>query len=176
MFRSVIISLHLFAKVSTLRLIFLTPLYFGIAHIHHFYEFTLTHPYTPLVPSLLLSLFQFAYTSIFGFYAAFLFLRTGSLPAVILAHSFCNWMGLPRFWGRLDPPTAIGPPDVNRKEDSENLLHVGNESLEVAGGRLNIGWTIVYYLLLIAGAVLFYRNLWPLTESSHALVSFHGKS
>lgn len=40
--------------------------------------------------------FQLAYTSIFGFHAAFLFLRTGSAVPPILAHIFCNIMGFPR--------------------------------------------------------------------------------
>lgn len=126
-----------------------------------------------MVPALLRSLFQFGYTSVFGFYAAFLYLRTGSLPAAILAHSFCNWMGLPRFWGRLEAPTAVGPPDASRKEDPHTPLHSPKSgSFEVAGGTVHIGWTIVYYVILAAGAIGFYHYLWPLTESSHALVRF----
>lgn len=98
-FRSVIITLHLLAKMSPGRIVFLSPLYFGIAHVHHFYEFRLTHPDTPIPAILFRSIFQFGYTTVFGWFAAFLYLRTGSLPAVILVHSFCNWCGLPRLWG-----------------------------------------------------------------------------
>ena len=118
LFRALIISLHLNTPPApstskgaaqgldnhhpSLRiLIFITPLYFGIAHIHHCYEQRLTHPHTPFLPIFLSSLIQFAYTTIFGWYAAFLFLRTGSLWAVVAVHSFCNWMGLPRVWGRV---------------------------------------------------------------------------
>ena len=90
-----------FPHPSLRLLIFITPLYFGIAHIHHCYETRLQRPQTPFLPILLNSLIQFAYTTVFGWYAAFLFLRTGSLWGVVLVHSFCNWMGLPRFWGRV---------------------------------------------------------------------------
>lgn len=111
---------------------------------------------------------QFSYTSLFGFYAAFLFLRTGSLPAVILAHSFCNWMGLPRFWGRVEAPVTIGPQDVKRREQAT----MTTPSAQIADGQLGIAWTIAYYLLLAAGACGFYQNLWVLTDSPHALIDF----
>ncbi|KAA6407135.1 MAG: prenyl ase Rce1 [Lasallia pustulata] len=98
-FRSLLTPLHLLTPLPVPRTVLLTPLYFGIAHVHHFYEYTLTHPHTPLLPALVRSLVQFAYTTLFGWYATFVFVRTGSLPAVVLAHSFCNWCGLPRLWG-----------------------------------------------------------------------------
>jgi prenyl protein peptidase len=148
------------------RIVFVSPLYFGIAHIHHFYEFRLTHPDTPVATALLRSIFQFGYTTVFGWFAAFLYLRTGSLPAVILVHTFCNWCGLPRLWGRVEASVPIGPPQVRSKED------IDISPLQVAGGRLDISWTVAYYVLLVAGAVGFYYLLWPLTESRLALASF----
>ena len=42
-------------------------------------------------------LFQFAFTTIFGWYATFVFLRTGHLSAAVVVHAFCNGMGFPRF-------------------------------------------------------------------------------
>ncbi|KAF3935581.1 hypothetical protein ABW19_dt0203555 [Dactylella cylindrospora] len=101
-FRSHIISLHLSVpNPSIVTLVFLTPLYFGIAHLHHFYEFTLTHPDSSYTFALLRSFIQFGYTTLFGWYAAWLYLRFGSLWTVIIVHSFCNVMGLPRFTGKL---------------------------------------------------------------------------
>lgn len=167
-FRSMIIPLHLLAQDSTVRLVFITPLYFGIAHIHHCYEFKLTHPDVPILPTLLRTLFQFSYTSLFGFYAAFVFLRTGSLPAVILAHTFCNWMGLPRFWGRIEAPVPIGPPQVGRKDEAAGDR--APAAVRTKSGRLHIGWTVAYYLVLVTGAYGFYRNLWSLTKSPNALI------
>lgn len=155
-FRSLLVPLHLVSHLSPARLIFLTPLYFGIAHVHHFYEYSLTHPHTPLLPALVRSLVQFAYTTVFGWYATFIFLRTASLPAVILAHSYCNWCGLPRLWGR------VGDED----EDQGRKPYV-----KAKGKVLGIGWTVAYYVLLLAGAVSFRRALWPLTESDNALAT-----
>ncbi|KAL1964239.1 hypothetical protein VTN77DRAFT_7197 [Rasamsonia byssochlamydoides] len=169
-FRSVIVSLHLLAKMSPGRIVFISPLYFGIAHVHHFYEFRLTHPDTPVLAALFRSIFQFGYTTVFGWFATFLYLRTGSLPAVILVHSFCNWCGLPRLWGRVEAGIPISPPQLRGKDDTDV------SKLQVAGGRLGIGWTIAYYVLLVAGAVGFYRLLWPLTQSSLALASFEANS
>ncbi|KAE8154793.1 hypothetical protein BDV25DRAFT_147000 [Aspergillus avenaceus] len=166
MFRSVIIPLHILSKMSSGRIVFMAPLYFGIAHVHHFYEFRLTHPDTSILAALLRSIIQFGYTTIFGWYATFLYLRTGSLPAVILAHAFCNWCGLPRFWGRVEARVPIGSPPVKGKNDSDRAPIY-------AYGPLSIGWTIAYYLILVGGAIGFYYALWPLTESPNALVAFN---
>jgi prenyl protein peptidase len=167
MFRSAIVPLHLLAHVSPGRIVFIAPLYFGIAHVHHFYEFRLTHPDTPALAALLRSLFQFGYTTVFGWYATFVYLRTGSLIAVVVVHSFCNWCGLPRFWGRVETGYSVGPSFTRGKEDADGVEVDEN---------LGVGWTVAYYLLLVAGAVGFCQALWPLTESYHALVSFSGKT
>ena len=45
--------------------------------------------------SLLVSSVQFAYTCVFGWYANFLFLRTGTVLSPLVAHIYCNTMGLP---------------------------------------------------------------------------------
>ncbi|PWY79230.1 CaaX prenyl proteinase Rce1 [Aspergillus heteromorphus CBS 117.55] len=165
MFRSAIIPLHLIAKVNPGRIVFVAPLYFGIAHVHHFYEFRLTHPDTSVIAVFLRSMFQFGYTTIFGWYATFLYLRTGSLPAAILAHTFCNWCGLPRLWGRVEAGVPFAPPFAKGKDDSDGSY-----------GQLGLGWTVTYYLLLVGGAVGFYYALWPLTDSVHALASFSSSS
>ena len=46
-------------------------------------------------------MFQLAYTSLFGFHCAFLLLRTGALLPSLLAHIFCNLMGLPQLGAHL---------------------------------------------------------------------------
>ncbi|PKY06063.1 prenyl protein protease [Aspergillus campestris IBT 28561] len=155
-FRSAIIPLHLLANVSPGRIVFVAPLYFGIAHVHHFYEFRLTHPDTSVFIALFRSIFQFGFTTVFGWYATFVYLRTGSLLAVIIAHSFCNWCGLPRLWGRLDAMVQM--------ESLQGPVYVYRP--------LAMGWTVAYYLLLVGGAIGFYYGLWPLTESAHALALF----
>jgi len=161
--RSFIIPLHVLARFSGKQIVFLTPLYFGIAHLHHLYEFRITHSEVPLFVAVFRSLFQFTYTSLFGFFAAFVFVRTGNVYTCILAHAFCNWMGLPRFYGRVgvEAGVPIGPPDVDKKDDEQ-------KSVPGYQGK-GIGWTAAYYAILVAGAVGFYYQLFPLTESSHAL-------
>ena len=47
----------------------------------------------PLAPPQVL--FQLTYTTVFGWYEAYLFVSTGSLVPPILVHSFCNWMQVP---------------------------------------------------------------------------------
>lgn len=102
--RSCILSIHHYTATSTFSwLIFGTPLWFGVAHLHHAWETYRTRKAaTPpnaannaLTVAILQSSFQFAYTTLFGWYANWLFLRTGSLVAPLLSHIFCNVMGFP---------------------------------------------------------------------------------
>lgn len=75
--------------------ILICPLLFGVAHFHHLYE--KIREGVDLKMALLQSVFQFSYTTIFGAYSAFLFLRTDHLMAPVIAHAFCNHMGFPDF-------------------------------------------------------------------------------
>lgn len=59
---------------------------FGAAHLHH----AATHGIAP-------ALFQFVYTSLFGMYAALLYLQSGTLVAPFTAHVTCNYLGIPDF-------------------------------------------------------------------------------
>lgn len=201
------------ARQYTRNVILVTPLYFGIAHIHHFYEFRLTHPHASIVGSVVRVLFQFTYTTVFGWFEAYVFVRTGSLLAVILAHSFCNWLGLPRFWGRVGQDVYVKrkPAAVDRLvAESQGLRSAAAnsglsrsaksekayESQATAGAEgslltekhngglapierappplteqmgLGVAWTVAYYVLLVVGAVGFYKFLGPLTESKNKL-------
>ncbi|KAI3336552.1 CaaX protease [Xylariaceae sp. AK1471] len=163
LFRSASVPLMLIARTSVARTIFLSPVIFGLAHFHHFYEFRVTHPHVPVLTGLLRSLLQFGYTSLFGAYATFLFLRTGSLLAIFVAHAFCNIMGLPRFWGRVEPLSDMD--DAGSNEDRNG----GKAALKKT--RVSILWSVVYYVLLVGGVVGWWRNLGALTESSNALVT-----
>lgn len=97
-FRSCMIPLlvhNLHAKLT----IFLTPLYFGVAHLHHIIEsLWLNHTqkqYNNLKIILFEHFFQFFYTYLFGIYSSFLFLRCANLLPCFLCHAFCNYMGFP---------------------------------------------------------------------------------
>lgn len=71
----------------------ISALFFGIGHFHHIYSRLKNG--LELGPAIIISLFQFLYTTVFGFYSAYLFTSTGHFIAPLLAHSFCNYMGVP---------------------------------------------------------------------------------
>jgi prenyl protein peptidase len=194
-FRSLVISLYLLAKVSPSRIVFTTPLIFGLAHVHHFVEFVqarlaMNRPGSTariILMGIVRSLFMLTYTSLFGFFAAFVHLRTGNLIAAIAVHMFCNVMGLPRLWGKVgqDQDFKSMTPDVaqGKRDDAleaQTRSEAGIEMTNVRGASTasktvrNLGaqWTIVYYVLLVLGAYGFYRYLWPLTESKNALATY----
>ncbi|EED90745.1 predicted protein [Thalassiosira pseudonana CCMP1335] len=85
--------------LSPVRVAWIAPSFFGVAHFHHFIR-----QYSELPPSsssrdvhrLMLGLIlQWSYTTLFGAYASHVLIRTGSLAGVVLVHSLCNYMGLP---------------------------------------------------------------------------------
>ncbi|XP_078314941.1 CAAX prenyl protease 2-like [Crassostrea virginica] len=76
--------------------VFLCPLFFGVAHFHHMIE-KVIQGRQPLAEAFKQSMFQLCYTTLFGAYSAFLFLRTGHFVAPVVAHAFCNHMGFPAF-------------------------------------------------------------------------------
>jgi prenyl protein peptidase len=80
-------------------------------------------------------------------------------------------MGLPRLWGRVGATEPHVGPDNG--EEQIRKREGGKDSavkVNVAGGRLGIVWTVAYYVILVAGAVGFWKELWTLTESSSALI------
>lgn len=144
LFRSASIPLLLVSRTPIAQIIYLSPLVFGLAHVHHFYEFRLSNPGVPAAAALARSVFQLGFTTVFGAYATFLYVRTGSLGAVCAVHAFCNAMGLPKLWGAV------------RREGS--------------GRAATVGWTVGYYAVLVAGAWSWYGNLWGLTKDGGKLV------
>jgi len=96
-FRSTILSLLHASNLSRSSLIFASPAFFGIAHAHHAYNVYLTHGRTraALKRGILIAALQTAYTGVFGWYANFLFLRSGTVWGPVAAHVWCNLMGLP---------------------------------------------------------------------------------
>eukprot|EP00298_Acanthocystis_sp_HF-20_P025065 c36775_g1_i1.p1 GENE.c36775_g1_i1~~c36775_g1_i1.p1 ORF type:complete len:341 (-),score=77.34 c36775_g1_i1:8-970(-) len=86
-FRSLCSAVMIANNISPWIVIVSTSILFGMAHSHHILEHG----------RLISIIIMFTYTSIFGFYSAVIFFCTGHLFAVILAHGFCNLMGLPDF-------------------------------------------------------------------------------
>ena len=63
----------------------ISPIWFGIAHLHHLRE-RLRVGQQPLHVTLLTTLLQLTYTSIFGYISALLFMRTGSVFSSVSIH------------------------------------------------------------------------------------------
>jgi len=95
-FRACMCSLLFSAGFSHTFTILVTPLFFGLAHLHHIQQH-LHKQGRELKDAWLECVFQLCYTTIFGTYSAFLFMRTGHFMAPFISHAFCNWMGFPRF-------------------------------------------------------------------------------
>jgi prenyl protein peptidase len=95
-FRSCMVPL-LVHNLSSVTVYFVTPLFFGLAHLHHIVEDVHLHHKSQLTSLIIPHLFQFTYTYVFGVYSSFLFIRTGSFFGSFLSHVFCNYMGFPNF-------------------------------------------------------------------------------
>lgn len=54
-------------------------------------------------------MFQFAYTTVFGWLATWVFVSTGHALAPALVHAACNALGIPRF-GLMARPRVAGVP------------------------------------------------------------------
>ncbi|KAI0078591.1 hypothetical protein K474DRAFT_1660184 [Panus rudis PR-1116 ss-1] len=98
-FRACILSVYHLSGATHRKMIFLTPLWFGVAHLHHAWEIYNRYGRTSsaLQRAIFSTVFQLGYTTLFGAHCAFLFLRTGSLLPPMISHVFCNIMGLPGF-------------------------------------------------------------------------------
>ena len=79
LFRGCMVPALLASGMSPLRVSVVAPLFFGVAHLHH--AATRLLKGERIRPVLAMTLFQFVYTSLFGSYAAYAFIRTGSVAA-----------------------------------------------------------------------------------------------
>ena len=77
------------------RAIMVCPVFFGLAHLHHLIEWYRVKDGITFSQACLSVLLQVGYTSVFGLFSAFIFVRTQHLTGIVLAHSLCNVMGLP---------------------------------------------------------------------------------
>lgn len=98
-FRSCIISpflhstAHQSGNLSIQTISYIAPLFFGLAHVHH--AFLKLKQGIPLKQVVIGTVFQLTYTTLFGAYVSYCFIKICSLPGIVFVHSFCNFMGLP---------------------------------------------------------------------------------
>lgn len=98
-FRACMIPLLLCGGFGTYTVVFLCPIFFSLAHLNHLLEYAQRSG--SWLKALMTVGFQIGYTVIFGSYASFLFVRTGHLTAPLVAHIFCNYLGLPVIISRM---------------------------------------------------------------------------
>lgn len=108
-FRSGLISYLLASGMSPNKALWLSPLPFALAHVHHVIDLVVHQNCHP-VRAVVICLVQVGYTSVFGWFTAFLLLRTGHFAGLVLTHAFCNYMGFPRFGaiGKHPRAAAVG--------------------------------------------------------------------
>ncbi|KAJ1780210.1 CAAX prenyl protease [Coemansia sp. RSA 1807] len=94
-FRSCVVALWSASNLSMTMCVFVSPVIFGVAHVHR--AVSLYVKGDALGRILLSTLLQLLYTTVFGWIAAGLFVRTRSVMGPIVAHIFCNLQGLPDF-------------------------------------------------------------------------------
>ncbi|KAF9959692.1 hypothetical protein BGZ72_009048, partial [Mortierella alpina] len=106
-FRACMVAIMAHSGASSYAMIFGLPWVFGIAHLHHGYESYVKKGRTrgALINAALTACLQLAYTTLFGWFAIYLFLRTSNLVGPCLCHAFCNMMGFPdvtniQYYGR----------------------------------------------------------------------------
>jgi len=95
-FRAGVMSFLYLNKVESKALIFLSPMLFGVSHVHHIYD-NIVHRRFDVRHAIIVAMMQVTYTYLFGCLAAFLLLKTGHIVAPICAHALCNYFGVPRF-------------------------------------------------------------------------------
>ncbi|CAK9441369.1 uncharacterized protein LODBEIA_P52370 [Lodderomyces beijingensis] len=72
-----------------------TPFLFAFAHLHHGWRMHVAG--VPILSILATTGFQFAYTSLFGYLANSIYLKSCNLWSAIIVHSGCNFFGFPSF-------------------------------------------------------------------------------
>eukprot|EP00698_Gefionella_okellyi_P003195 TRINITY_DN1298_c0_g1_i1.p2 TRINITY_DN1298_c0_g1~~TRINITY_DN1298_c0_g1_i1.p2 ORF type:complete len:277 (-),score=42.45 TRINITY_DN1298_c0_g1_i1:1030-1860(-) len=107
-FRSCMLPLMFHAGFNVWVIVLVCPWFFGVAHFHHLLQFRLRDKseQTPIAyqQALQSSVGQMLFTTLFGMYTAFLFVRTGHFLAPCLVHAFCNQMGVPQFDNAFNGP------------------------------------------------------------------------
>ncbi|QLL34691.1 hypothetical protein HG536_0H00660 [Torulaspora globosa] len=135
------------SPVRLKTVIWKTPLFFGVAHLHHAYEMQ-RQGVASFATILFSCTLQIAYTTLFGSLTNYTFLRTGgNLWACIAIHALCNFLGFPESSKLAMHYTVV------KKVDSPHLSRL-----------LNI-WKKCYLALLVMG-LLFAKNMYQVLLQS----------
>lgn len=135
--------------VTYKAILLLPPLFFGLAHLHHAWEMSTVGIYSN-VQIAITTLIQMTYTTLFGVFTNFVYLRTGqNFWCCFAIHAFANYMGLPKMSALCEQF------DLNRSTGFRSLV--------------SKFWKWGYVAMLLIGLVKFKGNMWELTDSRHAI-------
>ena len=95
-FRGNMITLCIGYDYSIIQVYLLPSIIFGFSHIHHGIIGYIRGD-LKLLESIMICIFQFTYTFLFGLFSTWYFLRTKSILNVIILHGICNYFGVPDF-------------------------------------------------------------------------------
>ena len=93
-FRTCTCSMLAAAGFSTASTLLLSPLLFGLSHLHHLIGLVRAKGFSVRQAAIAVG-FQLFHTALFGAFAAYVYLSTGSFLACALSHAFCNLMEFP---------------------------------------------------------------------------------
>ncbi|KAL1680127.1 hypothetical protein EV122DRAFT_289035 [Schizophyllum commune] len=96
-FRACIVAVYTLCGAARWKIVWGSPLWFGMAHLHHAWEAynNLGKTSNALKQALAQTAFQFTYTTLFGAYCVDIFLISGNIFAPVSAHIVANFMGMP---------------------------------------------------------------------------------
>lgn len=122
-FRVCIITPFLYSgKIGIGGICWIAPLFFGLAHFHHAIQKLKGGAKWQHV--CFETLFQFTYTTLFGAYASYCFIKFGSLVDIVLLHTFCNFMGLPNVSVIFGSPSMKDYRDLQKTLESCRLISI----------------------------------------------------
>lgn len=102
LFRGIFVPFLIHNNCSTLFAFFYCSSLFGIAHLHHLIsEKEITKK------KIINSLVQVGFTTLFGMFSTYVFLKTESMVTTILCHGYCNFLGFPDFSAMEDKKIRI---------------------------------------------------------------------
>ncbi|KAL9318978.1 hypothetical protein ACSQ67_015495 [Phaseolus vulgaris] len=118
-----------------------------------------TYSVTLLCPIFFSLGLQLGYTVVFGSYASFLFIRTGHLVAPLVAHIYCNFMGLPVLYSQRSSFSSMKVEiDSDSSVDIIKVLDLISDSDTLRTGTLGI-----VSVTFIIGFLGFLWLLFPMT-------------
>ncbi|AAS50180.1 AAL186Wp [Eremothecium gossypii ATCC 10895] len=136
--------------ISRAMLLLATPMFFGVAHVHHARQLLATGHRPAQVA--LTSSFQILYTTLFGTFTNYIYYHTaGNLWACILLHAVCNYLSFPSLSSDVFADYCAKVPPALRALWKMRLLHA---------------WGYTYRLCLLCGLLAFLDGIRTFSSSA----------